>query len=98
MIVPRRLSSFAAGTGAIVREATSGRNKIAALDACDDRIASMLRFTGSTLALSLLDHWETARGKFVKVFPHEYRRALSEQYLAQVKADKAVESWQKETV
>jgi glutamate synthase (NADPH/NADH) large chain len=56
-----------------------------------------LRFTGSTLALSLLDHWESARGKFVKVFPHEYRRALGEQYLAQVKADKTVESRHKET-
>ncbi len=56
-----------------------------------------LRYTGSTRALSLLDHWESARGKFVKVFPHEYRRALGEQYLAQVKADKAVESRHKET-
>ncbi|HEV2976935.1 MAG TPA: glutamate synthase large subunit [Casimicrobiaceae bacterium] len=57
-----------------------------------------LRFTASTLALSLLDHWESARGKFVKVFPHEYRRALGEQYLAQVKADKALESRHEETV
>jgi len=55
-----------------------------------------LRFTGSTKALAILDHWETARGKFVKVFPHEYRRALGEQYLAKVKADKANASRQKE--
>jgi glutamate synthase domain-containing protein 3 len=55
-----------------------------------------LRFTGSTRALAILDHWETARGKFVKVFPHEYRRALGEQYLAKVKADKAIPSRQKE--
>ncbi|MEO8674764.1 MAG: glutamate synthase large subunit [Casimicrobiaceae bacterium] len=39
-----------------------------------------LRYTGSTRALSLLDNWETARGKFVKVFPHEYRRALTEMH------------------
>jgi glutamate synthase (NADPH/NADH) large chain len=39
-----------------------------------------LRFTGSTRALSLLDKWEAARGKFVKVFPHEYRRALTEMH------------------
>ena len=64
---------------------------------CADLIERHLRYTGSTLALSLLDHWEAARGKFVKVFPHEYRRALGEQYLAQVKADKAVESRHKET-
>jgi glutamate synthase (NADPH/NADH) large chain len=37
-----------------------------------------LRFTGSTVALSMLDHWETTRAKFVKVFPSEYVRALSE--------------------
>jgi glutamate synthase (NADPH) large chain len=41
-----------------------------------------LRFTGSTLALALLDDWESARGRFVKVFPHEYRRALTEMHAA----------------
>jgi glutamate synthase (NADPH/NADH) large chain/glutamate synthase (ferredoxin) len=25
-----------------------------------------------------LDNWATARGKFVKVFPNEYKRALGE--------------------
>ena len=44
-----------------------------------------LRFTGSTLALSMLDHWDATRAKFVKVFPNEYVRALSEMY---VKAQK----------
>jgi glutamate synthase domain-containing protein 2/glutamate synthase domain-containing protein 1/glutamate synthase domain-containing protein 3 len=39
-----------------------------------------LRFTGSTRALSLLDDWTAARAKFVKVFPHEYRRALTEMH------------------
>ena len=39
-----------------------------------------LRFTGSTLALALLDDWETARAKFVKVLPNEYRRALTEMH------------------
>jgi glutamate synthase (NADPH/NADH) large chain/glutamate synthase (ferredoxin) len=37
-----------------------------------------LRWTGSKRARDLLDGWEAARGKFVKVFPHEYKRALSE--------------------
>jgi glutamate synthase (NADPH) large chain len=37
-----------------------------------------LRFTASTLALALLDDWDAARGRFVKVFPNEYKRALTE--------------------
>ena len=37
-----------------------------------------LRWTGSQRARELLDNWDTARARFVKVFPHEYRRALGE--------------------
>ncbi len=36
------------------------------------------KWTGSQRARSLLDQWETARQKFVKVFPNEYKRALGE--------------------
>jgi len=36
------------------------------------------RWTGSKRARELLDQWSVARGKFVKVFPTEYRRALAE--------------------
>ena len=36
------------------------------------------RWTGSRRARELLDQWAAAREKFVKVFPHEYRRALTE--------------------
>jgi len=42
-----------------------------------------LRYTGSTCALAILDDWERARAKFVKVFPHEYRRALTELHAKQ---------------
>ncbi len=42
------------------------------------------RWTGSRRARELLDQWPQMREKFVKVFPHEYRRALAE--LAQKKA------------
>jgi glutamate synthase (NADPH/NADH) large chain len=35
-------------------------------------------WTGSLRARELLDHWAEARGKFVKVFPHEYKRVLAE--------------------
>ena len=36
------------------------------------------RWTGSKRARELLDNWEVARAKFVKVFPSEYKRALGE--------------------
>ncbi|HVE51314.1 MAG TPA: glutamate synthase-related protein [Casimicrobiaceae bacterium] len=39
-----------------------------------------LRFTGSILALSMLDAWEQTRAKFVKIFPSEYKRALTEMH------------------
>lgn len=36
------------------------------------------RWTGSLRAREILEHWGPARGRFVKVFPSEYRRALIE--------------------
>jgi glutamate synthase (NADPH) large chain len=36
------------------------------------------RWTGSLRAREILDNWSTARARFVKVFPHEYKRALAE--------------------
>ncbi len=39
-------------------------------------------WTGSERARELLDHWKTARAKFVKVFPTEYKRALGEMHAA----------------
>jgi glutamate synthase (NADPH/NADH) large chain len=38
------------------------------------------RWTGSKRARELLDNWAEARGKFVKVFPSEYKRALQEMH------------------
>ena len=35
-------------------------------------------YTGSQRARQLLDDWNSSRGKFVKVFPLEYKRALGE--------------------
>jgi glutamate synthase (NADPH/NADH) large chain len=43
-----------------------------------DLIEKHARLTGSKRARLLLDNWEDARGSFVKVFPNEYRRALTE--------------------
>ena len=45
------------------------------------------KWTGSQRARELLDHWATARTKFVKVFPNEYKRALGE-----INAKKAVKA------
>jgi glutamate synthase domain-containing protein 3 len=64
----------AAGRG---RQRHLGRSDDALLR---DLVERHLRFTGSTLALQLLDDWDAARAKFVKVFPHEYRRALTEMH------------------
>jgi glutamate synthase (NADPH/NADH) large chain len=36
------------------------------------------RWTGSLRARELLDNWAASRAKFIKVFPHEYKRALAE--------------------
>jgi len=45
------------------------------------------RWTGSKRARELLDDWNTARAKFVKVFPIEYKRALGEMAAKKVKPD-----------
>jgi glutamate synthase (NADPH/NADH) large chain len=45
------------------------------------------RWTGSKRARELLDNWAQARGKFVKVFPTEYKRALGEIHARQQAAE-----------
>ena len=42
-------------------------------------IANHAKYTGSKRAQEILDNWEVARTKFVKVFPNEYRKALVQQ-------------------
>jgi glutamate synthase domain-containing protein 3 len=41
-------------------------------------ISNHARLTGSALAKQILERWAEYRPKFIKVFPHEYRRALGE--------------------
>jgi len=41
-------------------------------------LESHARYTGSVRAKQILERWNDYRAKFVKVFPHEYRRALGE--------------------
>jgi len=45
------------------------------------------KWTGSLRARHILDHWAESRAKFVKVFPHEYRRALGELHAAREAGD-----------
>ncbi len=46
-----------------------------------------LTWTGSVRASDLLEDWGAAMSKFVKVYPHEYRRALGEMNSVQVSSD-----------
>ncbi|THF62973.1 glutamate synthase subunit alpha [Pseudothauera nasutitermitis] len=60
-----------------------GHVKINHLSMGDEQILKGLierhaRFTGSPHARQILEDWTTWRGRFVKVFPNEYRRALAE--------------------
>ena len=41
-------------------------------------VARHAEYTGSKTAAAILANWDAWREKFVKVFPHEYRRALTE--------------------
>jgi glutamate synthase (NADPH/NADH) large chain len=41
-------------------------------------VEAHFRHTGSFRAKEILTDWANARGRFVKVFPNEYRRALGE--------------------
>ena len=33
-------------------------------------------YTGSPQAAWILEHWETTQARFIRVFPHEYKRVL----------------------
>ena len=46
------------------------------------QIERHFKFTGSTRARNILDDWNNAREKFVKVLPTEYKRALGELWAA----------------
>jgi glutamate synthase (NADPH/NADH) large chain len=45
-------------------------------------IEKHVAYTGSEYAQELLQNWATTRGKFVKVMPNEYKRALAEMAIA----------------
>jgi glutamate synthase domain-containing protein 2/glutamate synthase domain-containing protein 3 len=41
------------------------------------------RWTGSLRARQILEHWIESRARFIKIFPHEYARALKQMHAAQ---------------
>jgi glutamate synthase (NADPH/NADH) large chain len=43
-----------------------------------DLISRHAAYTGSATAKAILANWDESRDKFVKVYPHEYKRALTE--------------------
>ena len=45
-------------------------------------IENHARYTGSTVARHVLDHWESSLAQFVKVMPTEYKRVLAEREAA----------------
>ena len=74
--------------------AAAGKGRTRHLDRADEPllrelIERHLRFTGSTVALAMLDSWDATRAKFVKVFPNEYRRALGEMHAREAAAKPA---------
>jgi len=50
-------------------------------------IANHVQQTGSARGQYILDNWDAYRVKFVKVMPHEYRRALTEMAAAELAAE-----------
>ena len=68
-----------ANTGMIDLEQLSEEEDIATLRRLIEQHVS---FTGSAKGQAVLDDWDNMIEKFVKVFPHEYRRALAEGVLA----------------
>ncbi|HEY4040098.1 MAG TPA: hypothetical protein VGM15_14860, partial [Burkholderiaceae bacterium] len=56
-------------------------------------IEKQFRTTGSFRAKEILHDWERMRARFVKVFPHEYRRALKQ--MADAKPSAAAASAEK---
>ncbi|MGH8712394.1 MAG: glutamate synthase subunit alpha, partial [Casimicrobiaceae bacterium] len=82
--------------------AAAGSGRLRHADQSDEAllrglIERHLRFTASTRALTMLDNWEATRGKFVKVFPKEYKRALGELF-ARRKTAPAATDRQREAV
>ena len=65
------------------RAGRESRTRVLASGLADEALLKQLieshgRYTGSARAKEILENWGHFRGRFVKVFPKEYRRALAE--------------------
>jgi glutamate synthase domain-containing protein 3 len=49
-------------------------------------IQEHVEVTGSTVGQAMLEDWSSSVGKFVKVFPHDYKRVLEERAAAAAEA------------
>jgi glutamate synthase (NADPH/NADH) large chain len=56
-----------------------------------DLVERHFRHTGSLRARMILDNWAGMRSRFVKVFPHEYKRALTEMHAREAAKPAAAE-------
>jgi glutamate synthase (ferredoxin) len=50
-------------------------------------------YTGSTLALEILEDWENMRPQFVKVMPQDYKRILDALEEAQTEGFEGDDAW-----
>ena len=80
-------------TGVEQEAIAQGKGRKRHRDASDESMVKSLvekhlRFTGSAVALKIMDDWAAHRKHFIKVFPHEYKRALSEMYAESMKVAK----------
>ncbi len=80
-------------TGVEQEAIAQGKGRKRHLNASDESIVKALverhlRYTGSAVALSIMDDWATHRKHFVKVFPNEYKRALTDMYAESMKTSK----------
>ncbi|HZY20102.1 MAG TPA: glutamate synthase-related protein [Ramlibacter sp.] len=75
------------------QKAAAPRTKLHADQADEVLLRKLLedhnRWTGSRRAREILDNWKETRGRFVKVFPNEYKRALAEMHGREVAAASA---------
>jgi glutamate synthase (ferredoxin) len=62
------------------------------VEAVQDLLARHADLTGSDRAASILAGWESARGRFVRVIPHDYRRVLEAQARMRAAGLSAVEA------
>ena len=72
-----------------VREMISGGTDADAAEV-RDLVEEHRSRTGSTVAAELLDDWDAARARFVKVFPADYKRVLAEQAAAPAQTTEGV--------